>query len=290
MGRFRACHVGDGVCYCRGCTAEVLFLEEGVPGVSTGGGWDRARMAERRHLANAPITEALVDFRASAGQPLGPEGLSYLKDKLGERYPKSKEQRRVGFELRIESGTPKPRSSLEAFHGHLFESADGHDLAQFRVDGFTYNRLKPYTDGDAILAEALRLWALYVEVAAPPLVNRLALRYINHLRLATDLEGLGTYLTAAPTPPRGATGRMRSFLTRLLTHDSGTQLSVITTQAVEEAIMPGPITLLLDIDAYRLADLGTGPEQLRPTLDALRNLKNDVFFGSISEETVRLCG
>ena len=178
-------------------------------------------------------------------------------------------------------------STDRGLQGFFFESEDGHDIAQFRSDGFTYSRLKPYTDGEQVLSEALRLWGLFVEVAAPTVVSRLALRYINHLRLEVPLGDLGQYLNATPAPPQGA-GEIEGFLTRVVTHEARTNVRVITTQILERAVDPGALTVILDIDSFRLAELGLGAGDLRPTLEALRSLKNDVFFGSITERTAGL--
>jgi uncharacterized protein (TIGR04255 family) len=246
-------------------------------------------MAARRHLKNAPITEALVDLRASATREFTPESLVRLQERLRSTYPTFKESR--AFETRVEikpGQAPVSGSADKGLHGYFFESSDAREIAQFRMDGFTYNRLHPYTDGQRILDEALRLWAFSVEVAAPTVVSRVALRYINHLRLPVPVPVLASYLTAPPVPPQGAHGEVETFLTRIMTYDPGTTLSVVTTQASEKGIDPSLTTVILDIDAFRVADLGVGVDDLRPTLEALRSLKNDVFFGSISERTVEL--
>ena len=129
-------------------------------------------MAQRRHLQHAPITEALVDLRSAPTVDFTQAGvLDRLKKALSDRY--SKHSQRGAFEALVEvrHGQPQvPKATDRGLHGHFFESSDGCDIAQFRVDGFTYNRLAPYTDGGAVIKEALRLWNLHVEVARPNVV------------------------------------------------------------------------------------------------------------------------
>ncbi len=45
------------------------------------------------------------------------------------------------------------------------KTPDRLNVAQFRRDGFTFNRLRPYTKWEEIRPEALRLWQLYTAKA-----------------------------------------------------------------------------------------------------------------------------
>lgn len=55
----------------------------------------------------------------------------------------------------------------QGFLGLFLKAADELTIAQFRPDGFTVNRLRPYTGWSAILPEVLELWDIYVRVAKP---------------------------------------------------------------------------------------------------------------------------
>ncbi len=65
----------------------------------------------------------------------------------------------------------------------MYVSEDEVKLVQFRLDGFTFNRSKPYTSWEQVFPEAFGLWKEYVSLAAPEFVNRIAVRYINRLDL-----------------------------------------------------------------------------------------------------------
>ena len=69
----------------------------------------------------------------------------------------------------------------------FLRSQDDLTVAQFRADGFTMNRLKPYTGWAMLLPQVLDLWDAYVTVAQPAHVARVALRYINRLDLSLRL-------------------------------------------------------------------------------------------------------
>jgi len=176
----------------------------------------------------------------------------------------------------------------EGLHGYQFQSADGCDIAQFRVDGFTYNRLKPYTDGEAVLSEALRLWAIYVAIAAPPAVSRAALRYINHLPLPGSVLEMDRYLTAAPKCPEGLPGDVLRFLSRHLVQSHEFDFRAMMTMSSEPMVGGNGLTILVDIDVFREAEMGTESPEIRPALETLREAKNRAFFGALTEDAVRL--
>src|SRR5436190_21056320 len=88
-------------------------------------------------------------------------------------------------------------SSAEA--GLLFYSEDEKAVVQFRLDGFTFNKLQPYSSWEEIFPETWRLWALYQSAIGNVQITRLAVRYIN--RLALPSGDFGRYLTALPQLP-----------------------------------------------------------------------------------------
>ena len=135
-------------------------------------------MARIRHLPNAPIREALIDLRVELPEDLKADQFFVLKDRLAGRYPQSEELRQLEV-LLFRRGQPAPATPEDTRRGLLLRSNDKVDIAQFRVDGFTFSRLKPYTSWDKIRDEARQLWDMYVEVAATRAVTRIAVRYIN---------------------------------------------------------------------------------------------------------------
>src|SRR5438132_4626724 len=90
-------------------------------------------MAKIRHLNNAPIEEAIVDFGVVLPDGFSPERFGAAKPRLEPSYPIVQEHRMGG-----EGEEPL------TLQGYLFRSKDEVTLAQFRTDGFTLNRLAPY--------------------------------------------------------------------------------------------------------------------------------------------------
>ncbi len=244
-------------------------------------------MVAKKHLPNAPIREALVDFRLVARKPFDrPGNRDALGQRLAPHYTSCEEMRRAEAHLGFQKGRPILQSASEnAFLGYAFRSADGKDVAQFRVDGFTYNRLAPYVSGDHLIAEAVRLWPLYLEAADPGETKRIAVRYINQM----DSASLGAaleWLAAPPPQPVGGLPEIGAFSTRFVSLDPKLDLSIITTSSLGPP-MGGNFRLVLDVDASITRDFRSDDVAgLRVVLEQLRELKNRAFFESISERAV----
>ncbi len=119
-------------------------------------------MAIHRHLKNAPLTEALIDIRVSLPSIFDPEEFLSLSNDISEKYTKSEPRQLFTATFGLEAGKPftKPTES-KGIHGYICKSEDGKDVVQFRIDGFTFSRLNPYSEWGTVLSEAKRLWLIF---------------------------------------------------------------------------------------------------------------------------------
>lgn len=246
-------------------------------------------MARQRHLENAPITEAIIDFRTKSRPDFKPEVFRRLKTELSNEYPIVEERFLVESTFEIKGGQQVSQSTKHSgLHGFWFKSSDGLNIAQFMADGFTFSRLKPYTSWQRVFPEAWRLWQLFVEVGSADFVTRVAVRNINRLTLAKPITDLGAYLTAPPKLPQDISGNIESFLTRTVINIPESSVTANVTQALERSIDPRSLMVIIDIDAYKKSDFEIGDERIIRTFDVLRDFKNRAFFASITEETARI--
>ncbi len=194
-----------------------------------------------------------------------------------------------GAEAAIELGAGKFATHARdlGLRGFLFKSADGLNIAQFRVDGFTFNRLKPYTSWEEVFPEAIRLWRSYAATVSPEYVSRLALRYINRLNIPVPVEDFSLYLTSPPGIPPDLPQEISSFLTRVVLHESVLGLAANITQALEQGLDPSSVTVILDIDAYKVGEFDPHGAEISEVLAALRVFKNRIFFGSLTDVALR---
>ncbi len=72
-------------------------------------------MAEVRHLNNAPITEAIIDFRVKLSSKFKVETFLELKKTIGDRFPKVEERKLFSSQSRYKKGKPQPPAA--EYHG-----------------------------------------------------------------------------------------------------------------------------------------------------------------------------
>ncbi len=247
-------------------------------------------MAEVKHLNNAPITEAIIDFRVKLPSEFKVDTFLELKKTIGDRFPKVQERKLFSGQLRFKEGkSPQPSTEYHGVQGYFFRSEDEKNVAQFRIDGFTFSRLKPYTNWEEMFDEARELWGMYSGIAQPEAVTRLAVRYINHINIPLPIEDLSEYFTASPKIPDNIQGVISGFLSKIVVYDDEMDVATNIVQALEKSTKPDKhITVVLDIDSFRTGDFDVSNGEIWETFANLHNIKNQMFFYSITEETARL--
>lgn len=242
------------------------------------------------HLKNAPITEAIVDIRVKARPDLNVVILDEPAEMLAAGFPEKAEQR--VFTTTVHFGAKSGSQSTEHdLRGYMFRSEDTLNVVQFRVDGFTFSRLRPYTSWNSVWSQALDFWRKYQKIALPVAITRMALRYINHITLPSKPFELEEVLRCPPPVPKELGATIARFTTRVTIQATNARLAAHVSQAIEPKPDHDGTTLILDIDAFRQAELLLEEDdveaQIEETFGELREFKNEIFFASLSETVIR---
>jgi uncharacterized protein (TIGR04255 family) len=245
-------------------------------------------VATPRHLKNAPIFEALIDIRAKLSKDTPMERFELLQPPLASKYPRKDRQDQFSGQIGMKEGQFFAEKKEMGFHGFIFRSSDELNVAQFRTDGFTFSRLRPYIDWESLREEARDLWIRYVETLRPESVTRVAVRYINRLNLPilSSRYVLEEYLNARPCFPVVPANELRKFILRVELVDEKLGLRANVTEVSKPGEQSESVNLILDIDAYKRDDFDVGGEAAWDALDQLRDFKNRIFFDSLTERTL----
>jgi uncharacterized protein (TIGR04255 family) len=135
------------------------------------------------HLPSAPIVEAVIHWQAPAGKTLD---RLVLRDDLNQRFSdfECHEQHEVRASVQSSSSETGFRQQMR-WDGYRLNGKGDADryVVQFRPNGVVFSRLEPYEQWDAFQAAALQFWGAYVELAEPPVIERLGVRFINQIAL-----------------------------------------------------------------------------------------------------------
>lgn len=236
-------------------------------------------------LSAAPSVEAVIHWRARAGRTLDPDGLQHRLVNLLPDYPTVQRQQefRVGAELGPEGSQIEHKQTWQGFR---FQSSDNRYVAQFTRNGFVFSRLTPYEDWTKFEAEALRLWQIYCELAEPPEIQRIGVRFINVISIET-LDQLPRILVSPPSASTAMNLPMQEFMhqTRFAIPDDGYSLNII--QATQPPSADDEkLKLILDLDVSTENTVEMAEDELRKRLAEMRWIKNKAFFSILTRDAI----
>jgi len=243
-------------------------------------------MTEPEHLSRAPIVEAALGIAVILPNSVDQETLASFQDRLGGRYP-TKEVR-IMWSGQVEmkpAESPQITRTSGGPTGYIFKSADGKQAVQALKRGFSFSRFKPYEDWETFSREARDLWSRYATLTKPEKVTRIALRYINRMDLPLPFNDFKEYLLTVPEIAPGLPQGLASFFFRVvIPFDKAEAFATITETIAEGEESKGVVPVILDIDVFRAGTFSIVADKLWPTFDRLRELKNDLFFRTLTDK------
>ena len=241
-------------------------------------------------LAHAPIIEAVLDIDCDMPPKFDLTALEQpALERFRDKYPVIKKQHLEEFQIKMGQTEPPNYSSKRAIRAFQFFQTGEKQIIQVRSNGFSFNRLAPYSSLDEYLPEIERTWKIFVGLALPVQVRNIQLRYINRIFLPFASEGinLGEYFKIYPVLPienLALTGFVNQYLAAET--DTGNFVNVVlTSQPVENHKAP----MLFDNSA-----VWTGTAEVEnwawisAKIIALRNLKNRIFENTLTAKCLDL--
>ncbi len=238
-------------------------------------------MTSYPHLRNAPIKEALVDIQVHHKSESIVSLLETVGDRIKDEFPKKKNLRTL--EIHITGGKGNQPTHEDSFLGLRFETEDGRKVVQARLDGFTFSMMPKYSHWKDLRGDAFRLWKIYADTTSPSSIKRVAVRFINILQLSIPLN---EYLTVPPILPKGLPFEMNGFVDRKVLHDETTDSYANITQILQELKPDGQVSVILDIDVFKNTIFEVGGNEAWDQIDQFHDLKNLLFFKSVTAKTV----
>lgn len=232
-------------------------------------------------LSRPPLREAIIDLHLREELPITlVEGLRSL---TVPDFSTGTEIKFGTFQFAL--GTPSHASvTRDEVQGIRFEALDGSKVLQYRRNGMTLSILKNYVSWEPFLSAARELWTRFLGISGPVTVTRLGVRYINAIEVPLGAD-FDDYLEAAPRIPSKLPQVLSSFFQRMVIPFRDISAYAIMTQALEPPTETG-LPTVIDIDAVADCSIaGAGPE-IWERVSILRDIKNLVFFASVTPKTL----
>lgn len=245
-------------------------------------------MASQRKLKNAPVKEALIDIQFESSIEL--THIDSIASHVRERYAKKSDIWQTVLGIGQSAG--EQNTADNTLLGRRLESDDGRFVLLLRRNGLAVSRLAPYVDWDELRNEAKICWAALLENSELPSVSRIAVRYINEIKIPLPIADFDEFLTCPPTVPAALPQAISEFVTRVVIPDPDNQTVSIVTQALQRTpsfVEGKPVApVILDIDVFRIGVLPAAGGEIWALLDILRGQKNKMFFEHLTEKTVEM--
>ena len=245
-------------------------------------------MAQPTTLARPPITEALINLRASV--PGDRSVFFALGRALAGEFPTLHEKRLFEGKIEIKDGIHvQSEVNLPGFGGVQLRNSDQTLYLQFQPDGFTLNNAKAYIGGDQLIEQALKHWQWLLGRVKIKEVSRVTLHYMNRLDLPIEHGApIEAYFQSPPSLPQGAPQSVAEFISSVTALDESRGGMVTVIQQLKQPRNPGQShpTIGISVEAFKTGPFGVDPAELRNVLTSLRELKNETFFSLLTERTV----
>lgn len=239
---------------------------------------------------NPPIAEALLDIRVNLDSHFDVKKLEEFQKIIDKNFSVKQINTKIEASLMLKPGELPFATKKDTHNGYLFKTDDNKKIVQARMDGFTFNKLKPYDNWINFEKEGKVLWDAYLKVAKPLNITRVSIRYINLIEIPLPISDFKDYILTIPDVGKGIPQNLSEFLMRLVIPDEKRENVAIVTETFEISKNEKIISLIFDIDVFRIVDLNPQDQKLWEILNSLRDYKNRIFINSITDKTKKLFG
>ena len=148
--------------------------------------------------------------------------------------------------------------------------------------------MAPYNDWDSFVIEAKKIWSLYKKTAKPTKITRIAVRYINKIDLPLPVKDFKDYLRTYPEVSTDLPQELSSFFIQLQIPLSDIKSTLILTQTIVEPTKKDVVSIVLDIDIFRIDAVPQEDSNMWKTFEVFRQKKNMIFESCITDKTQEL--
>lgn len=243
-------------------------------------------------LNNPPVVVALFQLKYN---PAGIKLNDFLKYdvQLKHSFPIRKNNIQVGIDFggtSIPLGVSKISGTSDAKIGsYIYSSVDQKIKFEISEDSITYIDERPYKDWVNFKESTINCLSILTELLSCIEVVRTSIRFINRFTFDNFDNPQDYFKTLiSSTEDTQLPFPLRQYGFRLFMDVPGTDIYSIVNQNIEN-VLSNTFIYTFDIDVLDRQHLIFDKETLVEHMENLRGVKNDIFFGNITQKTIDLC-
>ena len=240
-------------------------------------------------FAKPPVREAVVDIKAMLPAAATAVDILKIRNLLRPDYPRMDERAPWNAVVQLKPGEKvEGDSEVQKPDGYIFWTSDESHAVQYRLDGFTFSQLRPYSGWEAMRGAAKRHWSIYVDKLHPVRVRRVAVRYVNLVNIPGVGVDLDDYVIGLPRIPKGFPQTVEQFLSRFIFPIPEVKGKALVTLTLVPPEVPGMTSIVFDIDVFIEQAFDPVSASLWEMIETLRYHKNEIFSNTLTDKTKEL--
>ena len=236
---------------------------------------------------NAPIREAVFEVGIKKLPNERISELEKLHSEFSSNFPTLKPIQIFEKHFAFGDTSPSPQDT-SWIQGYQMWASNNQELHTCRLDGFSYNKLKPYIDGNDAILKTIQGWQIFKAQIKDIEIDRFAVRNINVIDIPASRFELKDYLRlSADIPEILSAHTLISFFNNVILNfpDEGASCSVTITP---QPSTNGGKSILLDIEAKKDNENVVDEDGIKSELECLKYVKDKVFFSIITDKAREL--
>ena len=242
------------------------------------------------HYTRPPISEAVIDIHTEFQQPPSMDQLQAVAGKFADSFPLKQLVNTLAFSLSVGPGQPDAKGETSSSSVGLRLSSSQNDrVLQLLRHGIAYSHLPPYSEWDTFLSGMQAVWPEFVKECGVTVATRMAVRYINRLSVPQGSR-VEDYLELGVRIPEKVSQHVIGYFAQIVLPlpELGPLYRAVVNTGVEPGAPEGPAVLLLDIDVFYEGRHDVQDPAIWHIMQALREKKNAIFEGSITNKVRNL--
>lgn len=243
-------------------------------------------MAGVQKLANPPIQEAIIHIGFDAQEHFHVSALSDLAKSLKPRFEVVKELNTEETTLTWRAGS-KPfdiERSPRSLEKVILERPGL--VVQLMRAGLTVSHINKYRGWESLFEDTRETFEDFVNFSKPASVTKVACKYVNVLMLPKDTANLNDWLNVGELVPPSPNLTVTGFRTEAGWYDDAAKIRGWLRIRSERQLFSNPPKIILDVEAFKSVAMPSKFDEVASLLARLRDKKNEVFFGSVTERMV----
>jgi uncharacterized protein (TIGR04255 family) len=242
------------------------------------------RIKKFENFPNAPIQEAIFNIEI---KELPLTELSRLKGvQFGDNYTEQKSIQifQKQFYIGEAAHTQNDTSWTNGFQ--VWEN-DKKQLYTCRVDGFSYNKLRPYENGAKAIKATLQGWKVFKEGIPEAEIQRISVRNINVIEIPKEKYRIESYFKFYPTLPKEHKNKTTEGFAARVALDFPEEKATCIIALAPVRKLSSKSEVLLDIEAFQSVP-DDKKVDIKKQLEHLNFIKDEMFFSIVTEKCKEL--